>query len=240
MGPAAGDAVVGLAEALTQWDGAWYARLATHGYEADPPSAVFFPAYPELMRLVAPVTGSVVGAGVALTLTGAAAAVVSFRRWALIWFGREDAMAWLLVLLLYPFSFYLAGVVYTEAMFLALTIGAFLLLERDRPVAAAVPNWLIWSLQAVVPVVVLIAVPFVWRRFGAGYAVYILLAVMLPLVVRPTIIGSGRYLLTAFPIFGLVGPWVRRRGRAGWALVAFGAGIGLLFASLFSRGVWIG
>jgi hypothetical protein len=40
------------------------------------------------------------------------------------------------LLLLYPFAFYLFGVVYSDALFLVAALGAFLLLERDRPLLA--------------------------------------------------------------------------------------------------------
>ena len=42
----------------------------------------------------------------------------------------------MLLLLLYPYGYYLYGAVYGDALFLAAALGAFLLLERDHPVLA--------------------------------------------------------------------------------------------------------
>jgi hypothetical protein len=50
--------------------------------------------------------------------------------------GDATARVALLVMLLYPFAFYLFGAVYGDALFLLATIGAFWLFERDQPVLA--------------------------------------------------------------------------------------------------------
>ena len=51
-------------------------------------------------------------------------------------------------------------------------------------------------------------VPFVWRRLGEGYALYILILLLVPLASST---GSvPRYLLPLFPIFIVLGAWGRR------------------------------
>jgi hypothetical protein len=68
--------------------------------------------------------------------------------------------------------------------------------------------------QALVTVVALIAVPFVARRFGAAYGAYTLGAVALPAIAASNFQGLGRYMLGAFPLFGLAGTLLAERPRA--------------------------
>jgi len=126
--------------AFTWWDGWWYTGIARHGYRffsLDRQSPVaFFPAYPLLMRLIGPAVGGVVRAGIGLTVASGLAAAVLFHRWCVQQFGLRTARIALLLLLLYPFAFYLMGAVYGDALFLAAALGAFVALEHDRPVLA--------------------------------------------------------------------------------------------------------
>ncbi len=55
---------------------------------------------------------------------------------------------------------------------------------------------------------VLIALVLVWwvrRRFGWGYAAYTFLAVFLPALSTKDFMGTGRYLLAAFPVLAVAG-----------------------------------
>jgi hypothetical protein len=134
--PPAGASWIG---AFTWWDGWWYVGIAEHGYSYVPgrqSSVAFFPAYPLLLR-----AGRLVGvptalAGFAVSLAAGATAAVLFFRWCAERLGRRRAFFALAALLAYPCSFYLAGTVYAEALFVALVVGAFVLLETGRPWAA--------------------------------------------------------------------------------------------------------
>jgi hypothetical protein len=70
--------------------------------------------------------------------------------------------------------------------------------------------------QALLTAVALVSVPFVGRRFGWGYAVYVAVLVLLPAIGSKDFQGLGRYMIAAFPLFALVGdqlsvrPGVRR------------------------------
>ena len=124
-----------------RFDGAWYRTIALDGYWFRPghPSAVaFFPSYPLLMRAGGVVTGNVLIAGIAITACAGLFAAVLFERWASVFVGRQAAWTGLALLLVYPYAFYLYGAVYSDALFLAAAIGAFVLLEHDHPVAAGV------------------------------------------------------------------------------------------------------
>jgi hypothetical protein len=57
-------------------------------------------------------------------------------------------------------------------------------------------------------------VPAVLRRFGWGYAAYVVAVVLLPALATKDFGGMGRYALAAFPCFAVVGSWLtgsRRR-----------------------------
>jgi hypothetical protein len=127
-------------EGWYRYDGGWYDFIARDGYqyrgEGVQSEVAFFPAYPVLMWLLAPVLGGTQTAGIAITLAAGAIAVLLFHRWTADRLG--EAMAWsvLPILLLFPYAWYLFGAVYGDAVFLAAALGAFLALERDRPVLA--------------------------------------------------------------------------------------------------------
>lgn len=130
----------GWADAFGWWDGWWYVGIARRGYRffaIDRQSPVaFFPAYPLVMRGLGSLVWGPLVAGIAVTLASGAAVAVLFHRWAVDKLGTDRARLALLLLLLYPFAFYLMGAVYADALFLAAALGAFVALERDRPVVA--------------------------------------------------------------------------------------------------------
>ncbi len=119
-----------------QWDSGWYFRIATDGYSYVPgqqSTVVFFPAYPLLMRVTGGVVGDTYLAGIVVTLAAGVGAVTLFAVWL-----RDKvraAAAWpaLLLFVLYPYSFFLFGAVYADAVFVAAAVGAFVLLERGHP-----------------------------------------------------------------------------------------------------------
>ena len=86
------------------------------------------------MRVVSVVTGNVLIAGIAVTVGCGLIAAVLFAKWATELVGARAAWIGLVLLLVYPYSLYLYGAVYSDALFLAAAIGAFVLLERGHPV----------------------------------------------------------------------------------------------------------
>lgn len=126
--------------AFTWWDGWWYVGIARRGYlffhpERQSPVA-FFPLYPLMIREVARVVGGPVLAGFLLCVGSGLGATVVFHRWCLLRFGPSKARLAVLLLLLYPFAFYLMGAIYADALFLMTAAAAFLAIEQDRPVLA--------------------------------------------------------------------------------------------------------
>lgn len=136
---------VPLAQGLVAWDGAFYRDIATIGYGALPEEALrFFPLFPMLGRLVgAPLPGGATAGLVVVANLSALVAGYLLYRLARLEGGRDQVgrevggevdgrsatAVWLLALT--PAAAVLA-LAYTEALFLALTIGAFLALRSGR------------------------------------------------------------------------------------------------------------
>jgi hypothetical protein len=116
-----------------RWDSDWYLRIAEDGYAESPSSApAFFPLYPALVgglgRLLA---GHYVLAGVLISLAACLAGFLLLYRLATARMGEEGARRALLYLALFPTALFLQAV-YSESLYLALVLGAFLLAERGR------------------------------------------------------------------------------------------------------------
>src|SRR4051812_36171300 len=102
-----------------RWDSAWYLAVAHTGYGDDPARPAFFPLYPLLLRAL----GSDIVAGIALSLACFAIAVVLLHRLTAIELGPAAAGPAVMALALFPGSLYFS-MVYSEALFLALSVGA--------------------------------------------------------------------------------------------------------------------
>jgi hypothetical protein len=337
------------------YDAAWYVDIADHGYFYEPmtqSSVAFFPAYPLTVRAVSRLTGDTALAAILTTALCGAAVAWLFARWCASRLGLGQAQLAVLLLLLYPYGWFLYGAGYADALCLAATLVAFVLLDADRPLAAglagavataarptgiavvaglvavlvarrwssehdgpwlpgrgswgrirsvvrprdlgvlaslsgvgsyclylwvryadpvafvtvqAAPGWdqpagwrtwlkeaffhhlridpLTSSVrlvaQAVLALVFLALIPLVWRRFGAGYGVYTLVAVGLPLWGAGDFQGIGRYLLGAFPVFAAVAGALHERRRASGLVVAVSATSLVVLCSLFASGLYL-
>ncbi len=128
-----------LAETFAAWDSGWYWHIARHGYFYDPAgqsSIAFFPLYPLLMRLLAwPFGGgdrAVWLAGIVLSLVSFFLALVVLHRLADgLLGGREPARRTLLYLAVFPFAFFFTQV-YTEGLFLLVSVSAVTTAVRGR------------------------------------------------------------------------------------------------------------
>ena len=124
-----------------RFDCTWYVDIAQRGYSYTPgkqSSVAFFPGYPAVVRAVDGVVGSPVISTALVTWVAGCAAAVLFALWTM---GRVEARVagWAVaVFLLYPYGFFLFGAGYGDALFVALVLGAFLLVEHDQPVLAGV------------------------------------------------------------------------------------------------------
>ncbi|MGH9188241.1 MAG: mannosyltransferase family protein, partial [Acidimicrobiales bacterium] len=126
-------------EGWMRWDGGWYWGIADLGYAYTPgtqSSVAFFPGYPFAMRLFGRPIDNIPLAGIAITIMSGMLAAVLFWRWCRARLSRSAAVTALLLLAVYPYGWYLYGAIYGDALFLAASLSAFLLLERDHPVLA--------------------------------------------------------------------------------------------------------
>lgn len=146
---------------LTGWaryDAGWYAHIATRGYSYTPGQqspVAFFPAYPVAIRGLGALGVDTFIAGVLLTVLCGLAAVVLFTRWATGLKGEEAARDAGLLLVLYPFAYYLYGAMYSDALFLLWVVGAFYLLERGQLLPAVLLGALATAARPVAPALVL-------------------------------------------------------------------------------------
>ena len=119
-------------------DSNWYTSIARHGYSIDPQEhAAFFPLYPTLIAGLGRLLGNYNLAGLLISLASCAVAFELLWRFAAPRVGRDAATRAVIYLALFPMAVFL-GAVYSESLFLALALAAFLLAERDHWPAAAV------------------------------------------------------------------------------------------------------
>lgn len=125
-----------------QYDSAWYWTIATEGYFYTPgqqSSIAFFPTYPMVVRGVAQLTGGDVQvAGTIVTVVAGAAAAALFALWASARLSPAATRTSVVMLLLYPYAFFLVATMYADALFLLTVIGSFVLLERGHPWLAGI------------------------------------------------------------------------------------------------------
>ena len=135
---AADQSSLGAPSFLRGWvwfDSGWYAGIAQHGYfyvKGQQSPVAFFPGYPLVLRAVHGGISSYAWAGTLITIV--AGFVAALLWW--VWLGdrlsgRARAVAFSL-LLLYPYAWFLYGTLYSDALFLALVLGSFVLLDRQR------------------------------------------------------------------------------------------------------------
>lgn len=105
-----------------RWDSTWYLEIAAEGY-ADTTHAAFFPLYPFLSRAVGLPFGSPLVGGIVVSFAAGIAALALLHRLALLELGEPAARACVILLACFPAAFFLSAV-YSEALFLALSVGA--------------------------------------------------------------------------------------------------------------------
>jgi hypothetical protein len=123
-----------LASAALRWDGLHYVAIASHGYRSSG-DAVFFPLYPLLSAAVGAFTGSAVIGGALVSLAGFAIALALLHRLTAAELGRPAADTTVLLLSFAPLSLFFTAI-YTEGLFLALSVGSLYAARRGRGVTA--------------------------------------------------------------------------------------------------------
>jgi hypothetical protein len=138
-------------DTFARYDSGWYYQIAKSGYVFVPggPSAgigkpgkiAFFPLYPLLIRystrLFGPDGANMYVAGIVVSWLAFVAAAVALYFLARLDLSRRQAERAVLLLTIFPFSFFF-GVVYAESLFLLLTIFSFYAFRTQRWIAGGV------------------------------------------------------------------------------------------------------
>jgi hypothetical protein len=122
---------------FARWDSVWYLIIAARGYRGQTERAAFFPLYPALIRLGHYVVGSYVLAGIMISLVSFAVALAFLYRLTAIDFGREVAAVAVALLAFFPYSLFFSAI-YTESLFLALTVATIYYARTGRWAIAGV------------------------------------------------------------------------------------------------------
>ncbi|HWI22097.1 MAG TPA: mannosyltransferase family protein [Baekduia sp.] len=156
-----GDALVAPA---ARWDSYWFLEIARDGY--DSVRAAFFPLYP---LLIAP--GRVFGErgmlllGVAVSVACFFVALTVLHRLTEIELGADAARWTVLALALFPMSFFFTAV-YSESLFLMVSVGAVYFARTDRWAAAGLLGALGAATRSAGVVLVIALVLMWWQQSG--------------------------------------------------------------------------
>jgi Mannosyltransferase (PIG-V) len=123
-----------------RWDSVWFLRIAEHGYDAATGAAsAFYPLYPAAVAVLGRAFfGHYVLAGIVISLAASFCAFLLLYELAEERLGADGARRAVLYLALFPLALFFQAV-YSESLYLLLTIAAFVLAERRRfPAAGAV------------------------------------------------------------------------------------------------------
>ncbi|HWX45399.1 MAG TPA: mannosyltransferase family protein [Solirubrobacteraceae bacterium] len=137
-----------LAAPVARWDAAWYLVIAHYGYRPDlaalgtAPRAAFFPLYPLGIRGISELGVPPIAAGALLSLAALAAALYGIHRLCTLELGRlggglgsarrgDVARLAVLVTALAPMGFFFSAV-YSESLYLALSVGVFWCARQGR------------------------------------------------------------------------------------------------------------
>ena len=137
-----------LVSPFARWDSEWYLAVAKWGYgpqtsgvALNPPGGLprmnFFPLYPLLIRIGGFVLRSDLVAGILISLVAFGIALALLYRLVALDFTQEVAEVTVLLVAFCPMAFFFSAI-YTESLFLALSLGAIYLARRQRWVWAGV------------------------------------------------------------------------------------------------------
>jgi hypothetical protein len=125
---------------LSRWDAGWYIEIARDGYRYEPGipgNAAFFPIYPLLIRAIHALLFLPDNdywwllTGIILSNVALLFALGYFRSLLAIDFDQKTASRAIIYLLIFPTTFFFSCV-YSESLFLALTVGAFYYGRKNR------------------------------------------------------------------------------------------------------------
>jgi len=114
------------------WDGVWYIKIATSGYADNDGSTAFFPLLPLLLRYVGWLfNGNLLITGIVISLLCYGGSIWLLYRLVRQDFDEQIATRTVTLLAIAPLSFFLQAV-YTESLFLLLSLACFVFAREDR------------------------------------------------------------------------------------------------------------
>ena len=111
-----------LAAPFARWDSVWYLAIAQGGYDHQPARTAFFPLYPLVTRGLGVVIGSDLIAGVLISLACLAIGLTVLYRLVALELDTEVARITVMLLAFCPMAYFFSAV-YSESLFLALSVG---------------------------------------------------------------------------------------------------------------------
>jgi hypothetical protein len=132
-----------LLDGWARWDSAWYKHIAEHGYldvaarAEGQKNIVFFPLYPLVIRGFNIVLHNSFLSGIVVSNLAFLTGVLLLYQMIQTRYGVENANKTILLLSVFPFSFYFSAV-YTESIFFLLVIASFYFAGRRQWWLAAV------------------------------------------------------------------------------------------------------
>lgn len=124
-----------LTASMIRWDSIGYLNIAAHGY-TQKGETILFGFYPLLISALGAVIGSYVISGILISWVSFGVALVLLHRLTNLELGPRAADATVLLLAFAPLSLFFTAV-YTESLFLVLSVGAIYAARHDRLVPAA-------------------------------------------------------------------------------------------------------
>jgi hypothetical protein len=116
---------------FARWDSVWYLTIAQGGYDHQAARTAFFPLYPLLMRGLGTVIGSNLVAGICISLAAFLVALVLLYRLTALELDDELARITVLLIAFCPMAYFFSAV-YSESLFLALSVGCIWLARTGR------------------------------------------------------------------------------------------------------------
>jgi len=144
---------------MCKWDCRWYITIVQDGYDEHVRTYpkvwhglanwAFFPLYPLLVKIFTLIfAGGIVTTGIMLNQLFIFLASLVFYKYLRLYFDERNSRFGIILLLFSPFSIYFMSL-YTEALFLLLSLVAFYCLSINRPLLAVIAGGLLSATRPV-------------------------------------------------------------------------------------------
>lgn len=122
---------------FARWDSGWYLSIAQGGYDHQLARTAFFPLYPLMLRGVGLVIGSDLIAAIIISFVAFGVSLALMYRLTVAELGRSRAELAVMLVAFCPVAYFFSAV-YTESLYLALSLGCLLSARSGRWVLGGV------------------------------------------------------------------------------------------------------